>query len=456
MTNPFRQLRYASWTFVTSKARRSGLNYNNWKAPHNILRLVIFVLFGVVLCWLVLSNSLTAYLLANRPQTALFQRPKDAESLFALADAEINGDSTSLDQPAGREQLTPKRLKALREQVETAVMIYPLSSRGYRLLGQIAELQGFGGEVEKFMRAATRRSLRESFAVYWMMRKNFERKNYSAAAYYADVLLRSANAIDAALPYLARMAEDKNGRREVERLLAANPLWRLGFFTELGSYITDARTPLELLLSLKDTQTAPTTKELNAYQLFLVAHNLYDLAYDAWLQFLPSEKLEGVGFLFNGKFESQPSGAPFDWQWTEGVNVVSDLASRPENASDHALVIELGPGRVEFPSINQTIMLTPGTYVLKGSLMGEVIGPRGLNWKVTCVNGAAIGQSETILGSFPEWRNFEFPLVVPDSGCSVQSLQLLFAARSPSEQLVSGEIWFDDLSISRKDERTDK
>jgi len=306
------------------------------------------------------------------------------------------------------------------------------------------------------MRAATRRSLRESFAVYWMMRKNFERKNYSAAAYYADVLLRSANAIDAALPYLARMAEDKNGRREVERLLAANPLWRLGFFTELGSYITDARTPLELLLSLKDTQTAPTTKELNAYQLFLVAHNLYDLAYDAWLQFLPSEKLEGVGFLFNGKFESQPSGAPFDWQWTEGVNVVSDLASRPENASDHALVIELGPGRVEFPSINQTIMLTPGTYVLKGSLMGEVIGPRGLNWKVTCVNGAAIGQSETILGSFPEWRNFEFPLVVPDSGCSVQSLQLLFAARSPSEQLVSGEIWFDDLSISRKDERTDK
>jgi hypothetical protein len=61
-----------------------------------------------------------------------------------------------------------------------------------------------------------------------------------------------------------------------------------------------------------------------------------------------------------------------------------------------------------------------------------------------------------ILGSFAEWRSFEFPIAVPDSGCSAQSLQLTLAARSASEQLISGEIWFDELSLSRNHEQMEK
>jgi hypothetical protein len=61
---------------------------------------------------------------------------------------------------------------------------------------------------------------------------------------------------------------------------------------------------------------------------------------------------------------------------------------------------------------------------------------------------ATLGQSKMILGSFPDWRAFEFPLIVPENGCAAQIVELKLSARSPSEKLVFGDIWFDDFSIS--------
>jgi hypothetical protein len=59
-----------------------------------------------------------------------------------------------------------------------------------------------------------------------------------------------------------------------------------------------------------------------------------------------------------------------------------------------------------------------------------------------------------LVGSFPDWRAHEFSFVVPDSGCAAQLVKLKLGARSPAEQLVSGAIWFDELSISRQKEKT--
>ncbi len=341
--------------------------------------------------------------------------------------------------------------------VEMALLIDPLPSRAYRLLGQIADNEGLDEKAETLMLAATRHSLNEAFAVNWMMWKSFERKNYPIAAYYADVLLRSGVMNFAYMTaILARMTEDSNGKQEIEKLLATNPSWRQGFFSLLGSYVSDARTPLYLLLSLRDTPAPATTEELNAYQSFLFQHKLYALAYYAWRQFLPPEQLADTGYLFNGDFEVKPSGSPFDWQAPAGVNVVVDFESRPGNALDHALVAEFGPGRVEFPGVYQSIMLPPGAYSFKGSLRGEVVGRRGVLWDISCRDGASLGQSEMLVGSFPDWRAFEFSLVVPETGCAAQLVKLKLAARSPSEQLVSGAIWFDELSISRQKEKTFK
>ena len=46
-------------------------------------------------------------------------------------------------------------------------------------------------KLEKLMQAAVQRSLLESVAVYWMMRKSFQDQNYKAALRYADILMRT-------------------------------------------------------------------------------------------------------------------------------------------------------------------------------------------------------------------------------------------------------------------------
>jgi hypothetical protein len=96
------------------------------------------------------------------------------------------------------------------------------------------------------------------------------------------------------------------------------------------------------------------------------------------------------------------------------------------------------------------VILPPGAYRLMGSYEGDIAGPRGMQWSVLCWGGSTIGESQMILGNFPEERRFAFDFKVPPTGCEAQSVRLDLAARSSSEQLVSGLIRFADLSIERK------
>lgn len=416
----------------------------------NRRRFIIFTIAGLTLCWLVVSHSIVAYLSTTSPDIALKIDADNSESLLRLAEEKLQAIVEAGDEKPDADRLSQRQVEELRNGVETALISAPLSARAYRLLGQIAEFEGLVQSAERLMHAAARRSLHENVAVDWMMRKSADRQNHHATAYYADVLLRSTPGMTAYVtPFLARMAEDEAGNQEIKKLLATNPPWRRAFFSQLGASLTDAQTPLDLFLSLKGSSAPPTIDELNFYQSFLFQHKLYDLAYNAWLQFLPPNELASAGFLFNGAFEQKPSGSPFDWRTFPGANVIVDFAARPQSATNHALIVDLGPGRVDFRGVSQTIVLPPGDYTVKGSFMGEIHGPRGVQWSARCLDGSApLGQSKMILGSFPDWRAFEFPVIVPENGCSAQIVELRLAARTPSEKLAFGAIWFDDLSIS--------
>jgi hypothetical protein len=96
-------------------------------------------------------------------------------------------------------------------------------------------------------------------------------------------------------------------------------------------------------------------------------------------------------------------------------------------------------------------MLAPGTYELKGHYKGEIIGRRGLQWSITCAGPARnpIGESRMFLGTARTWTDFLIPFTVPDADCRAQKLRLSLTARSASERLVSGSIWYDKMEISR-------
>jgi hypothetical protein len=456
--------------------------------PHLRVRSIVFAGCGAVLVWLVVSRSLAAYLAEVAPQSALWLSPRQPQALVNLADQALNGPATAGGSADDSTEQTPDQQKndpdgtpavsndaptfsqnlhnsfdavdqnrsidlaAVRVWAESALMNEPLNARGLRILGQVADASKDDVSALKLMRAAGRLSLHETDAIYWLMRKSAEAKDFSAAIYYADVLLRTDPELGKfVVPILAQAAEDKQASPLLKTLLSGDPPWRRQFLAALPNTVTDARTPLELLLALRTNSTPLTSDDIGGYLDFLIAHKFYDLAYYTWLQFLPPEQLRDAGLLFDGNFQVAPSGLPFDWKILPGSGVTVDIVPRSDKRGANALLVDFLYGRVEYNSVTELVMLTPGTYELKGKYKGELAGPRGLKWRIVCAGDAntKIGESSAITGLTRDWTDMAVDFTVPATGCRAQYVRLDLDARMASEQLVSGSMLFGELQIGR-------
>jgi hypothetical protein len=337
--------------------------------------------------------------------------------------------------------------------IERALLRDPLNSRGFRMLGQLSATTPNDERTKKLMEAAVRRSLLENVALYWLTTKSFDDKDYARALAYADVLLRTTprSALWPLMPMFGRLAETPAANVELKELLETNPPWRERLLQNLSGTITDARTPLDILLALKQSGTPPNRVELGAYLKFLVDHKFYDLAYYTWLQFLPEGELGRTGYLFNGDFEKEPTGSPFDWTFAETVGVRYGFEPRPDKPDSKALKLDFGPGRVDYRDVAQITTLAPGTYEFSGTYKSRLSSTRGMIWRVDCAgkSGGTAGESEPVTGDSAIVKEFAFTFTVPETDCPAQSVRLLFDARSASERFITGNIWYDDLKITR-------
>lgn len=469
--------RYRASTRTRSAVKRE-------KSRRSPLRIIVLSLSAVVLIWLVASRSFTAYLADTAPQVALWFDPQQPQALVNLADQSIGAmvkpvaatlpvDEAQDQESVGPGNVTTDRkhlelnrafatfdpnrnvdLATIRVWAEFALLRDPLNASALRLLGQVAIVTGDKADAAKFMNAAARVSLHESSAVYWLMLKSTEADDYKTAISYADALLRTNRGLAPyVVPLLGRFAEQKTSNSLVKAVLDGNPPWRDLFFTYLPSNMSDARTPLDLLLSLRTSAVPPTNKEIGDYLTFLIARKFYDLAYYTWLQFLPADELRTAGLLYNGNFEIKPSGLPFDWVITPGVGVTVDIVPVANNNDGHALLIEFLYGRVDYHSVRELVLLPPGTYQFDGQYQGKLVGPRGLKWRLICADDASmpIGESPMISGATSTWKEIKFMFTVPATNCRAQYVRLDLDARMASEQLVSGSVLINQLHISRVD-----
>ena len=476
-------------------------------------RLIAFMALGAGLLWLVVARTLPATLASTAPDTALILQPNDPRILLKRARAEMESlvSTASLRPAAGvatdggrgedhADRISPSadpisgmagiaerilhgdgdagerraparnakdpydagsrdlendlavrdRVAATVELARRSIAASPFNAGGLTVLGQLADFDHDPGQAAPLMQAAARLSIRESYAVYWLLQRSLDAGDYAHVIERADSLLRTrSRSVPLVVPVLAQLVEQNQATRDVARILASNPPWRRSFFAALPQNITDARTPLHLFLSLHGTATPPSENELASYLDFLMTRNLYELAYYSWLEFLPREKLMRISPLNNGGFEAQPSGVPFDWILPYGSGFTAEIRSAPETDGAQALSIAFTHGRAEFGGVSQTTLLGPGSYTLSGRYKGILVGRRGLVWRVNCLGKGSIGQSTPLSGDFPEWNGFSFTVTVPPEGCRAQQIRLDLDARSASEKLVSGSMWFDDLTFVR-------
>jgi hypothetical protein len=456
--------------------------------PQLKLRTAVLGACALLLTWLVISRSLAAYLAEVAPQAALRLNSAQPEALTNLADrmlndsAGANGRTDATDQSpqkdagtdgnggtaneSGNSTLANRAfsafdlisqkqsidLPAVRAAAEAALRNEPLNARALRLLGQAADAAKNDTDAANFMQAAAKLSLHDNLADSWLMLKSFSAKDYQATVYHADILLRTMPELGPyVVPILARIAEDKGSAGLIKTVLAGDPPWRDQFFQMLPTSVTDARTPLDLLLALRANADPPPPADVNRYLNFLVQHKLYELAYYTWLQFLPAEQLRNAGLLYNGGFEIAPTGSPFDWIMPPGSGVTVDIETRADADSGHALLLNFQYGRVDYAGVAQLIMLAPGRYRFTGRFKGELVGPRGLKWRVACAEtrGGRLAEGPMINGRVPSWSDTGFDFTVPAQNCRAQYLSLDLDARMASESFVNGSVWFDDLKISR-------
>jgi hypothetical protein len=443
------------WTIPTIDKETGGLKR---------FRALILGGLAVFLIWEVTTRGLAGYLAESNPEASLRLRAGNPTALLSLIENKLaEGQEKATRQWSEGEEESPsfypvgldaKSAVQIRRWAEAALRNEPLNPEALRVLGELSDGTGDKNQARRLMQAAVRRSLRESIAVYYLMQDSYFRRDYEAALRYGDVLLRTRPQLTAqVMPMFGEIAENREGSWKLKNLIATNPPWRSQFFASLPSVISDARTPLDFLLSVKDRSSVPlSAAELSPYVDFLVNRGFYDLAYYTWLQFLPDDQLSQAGHLFNGSFEIQPSGAPFDWRFSQDTGATTKVASRPDDLGKHALFLQFGPGRAEFQGVKQLLMLSPGNYTLKGQYRLDLVSPRGLQWRINCLGGQTEPLAESVLynGRVTEWTDFDVDFSVPEQNCPAQNVELVSAARSASEAFLTGTAWYDDLLIASK------
>ncbi len=447
---------------------------------------VAYAVVGLILAGLVVTQTWAAIFAAHNPSLALALHPFQRRAGLELANRELqvllgagvaegrtalipdisrfaqsapsNGPpgATGAEASATSESLSaplPKaEIDAVAGRLRQLVAREPLNPRALRMLGLLSIAAADNVGADHLMKASVSLSKREWVAVHWMLNRSFEAKDFAATVTYADVLLRSrSQGYSTAIPVLARFAEDAAARKSLVELLTTEPPWRERFFAALVDYITDARTPLTLMLDLKRGPSPPTSREQLAYLRFLRSRNLHELAYYTWLQFLPPESLATVGYVQNGDFEQEPSGAPFDWTIVPKSGALTRIGLCSDNGSKRCLEAHMGGSRVTKPLVTQDLLLPQGRFSMKGRFRGETAGARGLVWRLACIGVSPRIIATSTMFNLPSraWKEFEVAIEVPASKCRAQEIRLELDARSPSEQLISGHVWFDDLAIVR-------
>ncbi len=442
------------------------------------LRAALLGTVGLVLAWLTLTKSLPFALAPSAPDLALALNASNPAALIAKArqthermlahsgSAQDANEHGTVSQPintleklpeagsnGAMEELGSEReamRKEIRQLAIRALAADPLNAEAYELLGLVSKEPE---RVRALMQEAVDLSRRESSALFWLLNESFYRGDYRATLDYADLLLKTRPDLSAyVMRYAALTAEDPEGLLLVADVLTKRPAWRAQFFEFLSRSEALTEAPLRLMISLKANGAPPSPKELAPYLDALIARNRTGMAYNAWLQFLPEEQLSNLGLLTNGNFENPPSGLPFDWRMELGLNAVAGFVGPAPDGRERLLHVNLGPGRVKFPELKQVVFLAPGHYRFEGKLRGTITAKRGLRWQLTCATGShrALAETDMLMGETEQWRIFTLEGDVPQSDdCAGQTLRLFHDSRSPSEEFISGEVWFGSLRLKR-------
>lgn len=193
-------------------------------------------------------------------------------------------------------------------------------------------------------------------------------------------------------------------------------------------------------------------KSANAYLDFLVAHHRYEIAAQSWIQFLGS-RTNGYlksNYLWNGDFESEPSGSIFDWRIEESNQV--ETARDPETSHNGRYSLRLrfnAEENLNYSHVSQKAVVTPGEYRFQSYIRAEAItSDQGVGFRVFDPDNQHILDVRTVpVTGTSDWTRVEKTFTVSAHTKMVD----VRVVRSPSmkfDSKITGTVWLDDVSLA--------
>ncbi len=290
-------------------------------------------------------------------------------------------------------------------------------------------------------------ALRMAAAQYWLLRERWDLvlENWRIA-------LETKQKLAAELyPVLLALAENRTTVSLLEPLLAKNPTWWPLFFRYVAENAIQTKTVKGLFILRRKSGADVTLVERKFYFQRLMKDRQWAEAYIAWLNSLPADRIQGAGLLFNGGFEYPLSNAGFDWHSIKLDGALVETAPTYGIGGERALHLVFKDNAANFKHLFQPLLLSPGAYRISGNVrLDSFRAQKGVRWQLNCENAnkTLLGESELFLG-LDQWRAFNFDVEVPEKECPAQRLRLVLQGQKRKSSALQGEVWFDDMSISR-------
>jgi len=406
------------------------------------LRRALVLLVAVILVWRITATGLSAYYVESSTEDdvksaskALFWNSRQPEALLRQAIAVRERD------PSKAEDL-----------LAGANSADPTDPRPFLTMASLVLAQGDKARSESL--AATAETLAPSdpwiqarTAAYWVTREDLDQ-----ALHHWSLTMDTNSAFRKNLfPVLLKIAEDPRARPAFKPIAESPPSWWEEFFGMVASRATDMDTVRALYTFRgKSFQTPITESERKAYVTRLEKEGIATEAFIHWVNGLNGKQKYWLGLIYDGGFELEPSNWGFDWRIRSTKTAIVNRASTYGVDREAALHLLFDNHSKRFAGVAQTLFMGPGSYRFTGRVRTEQLQSEGgLKWIVRCLlpKREVLGESNRFLGS-NDWSVFAFEVEVPDS-CVLQEIQLVSAGKNAYEQKITGEAWFDRLSVQQ-------
>jgi hypothetical protein len=156
-------------------------------------------------------------------------------------------------------------------------------------------------------------------------------------------------------------------------------------------------------------------------------------------------------FIYNGDFEQEPTGAPFDWRLApyDHVQTERDASGAYSGKSSVRIAFD-GQENVKYEGLSQLVFVTPGTYRFQAFIRVKgITTDEGVRFRLfdSEAGNRLMIETEAVTGTHG-WTKLEkdFVVTAPTRLLAVQPV------RRPSlrfDSLIAGTAWIDHISLER-------